>query len=145
MQNKRFLSLAGIALVWLALLIAVGGLGWAVGQRQSLRKQEAVVPASVVVVPTRTIAGGLSRGAGLISGRVWHDLCAVSEGEDDSPPEPSAGCAEVSEGTTEPTGSWSLESPCLEACSFNSALGCVQLPAWVLPSPVPPVCIASPT
>lgn len=47
------------------------------------------------VVPGEEPAAGGSNGSGgsgTISGRVWHDLCAVAGGEGGEPAEPSAGC-----------------------------------------------------
>jgi hypothetical protein len=57
---------------------------------------------SPTATPTQTQTP--SPGTLSISGRVWHDLCALSGGEGDVPVTPSAGCAQVGEGRYQANG-----------------------------------------
>jgi len=84
MNTKRVLAV--LVLVVLALGLLAGGLGLWMGRAQAPR----VTPASPVVASTPTQE--VIPASASISGRVWHDICAVAGGEGGTLARPSAGC-----------------------------------------------------
>ena len=103
MNTRKIGSMIVVFLV-LALLAVVGAFGLVVGLAQPPRVQPIPTFNAATPAPTSIPTQGTSPGSAVVGGHVWHDLCAVADGDDDVPITPSAGCVQVEGGRHQANG-----------------------------------------
>ena len=94
-MNANKLHLTVFTVVALTLLVLAGAFGLVVGRAQTPQAKPTPAPIAPVVTvapPTLEPVDELIPGSASISGRVWHDLCAVAGGEGEVSITPSTGC-----------------------------------------------------
>jgi len=98
MNTKKVLI--ALTLVVLTLGVLAGAFGLLSGRAQGPR----VTPTSVFTPIAPTPTQGIVPEPASISGRVWHDLCAVAGGEGGTAITPSAGCVQSADGGYQANG-----------------------------------------
>ena len=110
-MNTKKLGSVIVVLLFFALLAMVGAFGLVIGMAQPTRVQPTSTSSSVSPTLTPITTQGTSPISAAISGRVWHDLCAVAGGEGGIPITPSAGCIQISGGEYQANGVLEASDP----------------------------------
>jgi hypothetical protein len=124
-MNAKKWGLAALMIV-LAVSIIVGGFGLIVGRAQTPRVT--LVPTKDI--PTPVVTDEPAPVTASISGRVWHDVCALAGGEGGVPLTPSSGCVPASTGGYEANGLLESGEPALRGTFVR--LGAGACPAFGL-------------
>ncbi len=103
-MNTKKLSLTTVLAAVLIVSTLIGVFGLMIGRAQAPRPRLTLVPTMVLAHATPTATEAPVSATASISGRVWHDLCAVAGGEGGVPLTPSAGCAPARDGDYEANG-----------------------------------------
>ncbi|MCP5097827.1 MAG: hypothetical protein GY943_19950 [Chloroflexi bacterium] len=82
-----------------------------------------VAGAEPTAVPAPTDVPAIDGGNALVNGRVWHDLCAVAEGEGDEAATPSEGCIATDENSFQANSLLEDEEPGLSGIVVNLGEG----------------------
>jgi len=97
-MNTKKLRLVAFTVAALTLLVLAGTFGLVVGRAQTPQAKPTPAPIAPIVTvppPTQEPVDELIPESASISGRVWHDLCAVAGGEGGIPIAPSVGCVQT--------------------------------------------------
>jgi len=132
MKAKK-LHLITWVMVPLIVGMLAGGFGLLVGRAQTPWAMPTLVPTMVVPTPTQIIPAPTqivptpsvepSPGSASISGRVWHDLCAIAGGEEGSPVNPSGDCIRTGDGGYQADGLLEVGEPGIGGVSIQLGVG----------------------
>jgi len=129
MSTKK-LSRVSAALAVVLLVVMMGAFGLLVGRAQVPKPKPTLVPTSVLPDATPTATQEPEPDEASVSGRVWHDLCAIAGGEGGLAVTPSAGCVLSSDGGYQANGQLEAGEPGLSGVLVQ--LGAGACPAFGL-------------